>query len=97
MVKPKNLVALVDLVKLVNFVGLVDSIKSIKLVGLVDSIGLKIWFLVSKPKFFVRLALTWICISVSGRSLGGSFWCMLDEGYNFALDLTLIGGLHKKL
>jgi hypothetical protein len=24
-------------------------------------------------------------------------WKSLDKGYNFALDLTLIGGLHKKL
>jgi hypothetical protein len=30
----------------------------------------------------------------------GSFlyrWKALDEGYNFGLDLILIGGLHKKL
>jgi hypothetical protein len=25
------------------------------------------------------------------------YWNFFDEGYNFALDLTLIGGLHTKL
>ncbi len=66
------MVKLIKLVAPIDLIAPTDLVEPIKPISLVDLIGLKNRFLVSKPKFLLRLALTKVFI----LALGGSFCYM---------------------
>ncbi len=76
--------------------GLHDPFEYLKhKLWLKEGLGIKvsIWLLTIKSQ-----ELLWItCLQMVCKCCFTYFWKALNKGYNFALDLASIGGLHKKL
>jgi len=76
--------------------GLHDPFEYLKhKLWLKEGLGVKvsIWLLTIKSQ-----ELPWItCLQMVCKCYVTYFWKALNKGYNFALDLASIGGLHKKL
>jgi hypothetical protein len=76
--------------------GLHDPFEYLKhKLWLKEGLGVKvsIWLLTIKSQ-----KLPWItCLQMVCKCYVTYFWKAFNKGYNFALDLASIGGLHKKL